>query len=130
MMVGAAGTSLSLTRQREWKDGGQFWKFCIRRDLEDTNDARELRNAQLVFGAGSLTLSACRASGAAYVIFFSPCGTCLCSSDVTNVDTGEGELVTIPDGHAAPAKGDGDHSPFVGAKSQKDTGSPSKEKKN
>lgn len=72
MMVGAAGTSLSLTRQREWKDGGQFWKFCVRRDLEDTNDARELRNEQLVFGAGSLTLSACRASGAAYVIFSVP----------------------------------------------------------
>lgn len=37
---------------------------------------------------------------------------------------GEGELVT------APATGDGDHSPFIGAKSQKGMGSPSKEKKN
>ncbi|XP_039719290.1 microtubule-associated tumor suppressor candidate 2-like [Pteropus medius] len=39
------------------------------------------------------------------------------------VDTGEGKLVTVPDGHAASAKGGGDRSRFIRAKSQKGTGS-------
>lgn len=53
MMVKTAGTSLSLTHQRKWKDGFRFLKFCITRDLEEMNDAHELQNEQLVFGAGN-----------------------------------------------------------------------------